>query len=371
MIPFARIGVYGNKIPIIEGLKKFVTMFNNMYLLNHDGNLYAIGSNANGLCGLPSTVTQLSRWTLVQTNVSDIWVNNQLTALISKTDGTFMYTGRDLFLGTNKGAAYGFTDCTSLLGSAGTYRSSLTLTGYNIFYIDGGSNLYGMGYNNNGSLGTGNTTPVQSFRLLATNVKKVVGTLTGDSTSILKNDGSVYGCGENSNYQLGFTSPARPNVFTESPNAAGAIDLQMAHSSIYVLKSDGLYTGGTSFSGQLGNGINANTNVGLARRNIPGTITGFVANNYSCMIYSSGNYYITGQNSLSGTSTENVSTPTLVPSSYIKDIGIKIEDIQFGYRVLYGVLDKDVYGSGIGSGSVLLPYYTGAVTGMQKLGLGL
>lgn len=363
MIPFARINTYNNKLPAQGLIKRFRVMFYNLYYLRTDGNLYSIGYNSNGRAGGDSSVTSFTRWTLVQTGVADIWTNNETTALILKNDGTWMITGRSYPLGISE-TNFGFTDCSSSM--TGVNVSTLYLGNANIFYIDGTFNLMAMGFNTSGSLGLGNTNRYSVWTQINTNVKKVVDTQGGESTIVLKNDATVYSTGSNLYYQLGFTSPSSTTTFLAVPLAAGAIDIQGSYNSLFVLKSDGLYTCGNQFSGQLGTGVASNAGATLAKRTVPGTITGFKAKNYSCIILSSGNYYYWGQNSV-GTGTGDVSTSTLIPAASIANVGLDFSTLQVGYQKLYGQKDDNLYGSGIPGTYVMLPYYTGNVSGLQIL----
>lgn len=371
MIPFARICKYGNIIPTVGTIKRFKVMFSTMYLLNTNGELYVIGSNANGVGGGPQATTLYSRWTLIATDVDDIWCNVHTSALLLMKDGSWKYTGRSYLIGTSS-VSYGFIDCSSSMGTdVKNNLSTLYLSDTSLFYIDPLLDLYAMGLNSSGQLGTGNTTALTSFTKINSNVLKVACAYDGSGSLIIKNDNTVYGTGSNLSYQLGFTSPTSTNVWTVSTAYSGSIDVQMGYDCSYALKADGLYTAGKQFSGQMGNGQNNNNSKTPGKMTVPGTPVAFKANNYSCIVYSTnGSYYMFGQDGITSTSGSSNSQPVLISDALLKNVINNISEVQIGYYAVYSFTNNNIYGSGSATpiNNKMLPYYTTTrVIGLQPL----
>lgn len=368
MFPIPIISKYGNNIPVITGIKKYVSMFAGLLILSTSGDLYAIGQNSNGVFGTGDS-TNLTVWKKINTNVSDFWCSDQSCTLVRKNDGTWQVAGLTRFTGTS--VTYNtYTDCTSYFVQYNSNYRALYLNTENVYIIDNNDNLLGMGRNSSGQLGTGSTANVTSFTQLRTSVNKMTTTMDGLSVAVLHKDGTIFTSGSNSNLQLGYTT-GTANQFKQVTGMSGTVtDVQMGYLCMYVLSTSGLYTCGTQFSGQLGSGVSDNTNRGFSQQSISfGVPSRIWANRYAILMKIGASYYYAGQNMV-GTATSGVSSTTLIPASYIAALNPSDDSIQRGYMKLYALINNNLYGSGsYNAGGImnLLPYFTSNVVGLQVL----
>jgi hypothetical protein len=123
---------------------------------------------------------------------------------------------------------------------------------YHILYIKSNGNLYGIGYNNYGQLGTGDTTTRTSSYLIDTNV---VSCAVSDYTSYyIKNDNTLYGIGYNNYGQLGIGANYN-NQITASMITGSVKQVSAANNCALFVSLDGtLYGMGYNSNGQLGTG---------------------------------------------------------------------------------------------------------------------
>ncbi|WNA16192.1 hypothetical protein XaC1_557 [Xanthomonas phage XaC1] len=369
MFPIPIISKYGNNIPVITGIKKYVAMFNGLMVLSTSGDLYAIGQNSNGMFGTGDT-TAITTWRKINSNVNDVWASDQSGTLVRKNDGTWQTAGLNRFTGSS--VTYNtYTDCTSYFVQYNNNYRALYYNTENVYIIDNNDNLLGMGRNSSGQLGTGNTTAVTSFTQLRTSVNKISFTMDSISVAVLHKDGTVYTCGSNSNLQLGYSTVTTANRFQQVTGISGTVtDVQMGYLCMYVLSTSGLYTCGTQFSGQLGNGVSANTNRSFAQQSISfGVPSKMWGNRYQIIVKIGTSYYFSGQN-MTGSASSGGSNFTLIPASYIANLNPSDDSLQLGYMKLYALVNNNLYGSGnYNAGSVqnLLPYFTANVVGLQLL----
>lgn len=120
--------------------------------------------------------------------------------------------------------------------------------------------LWAIGANNSGMFGTGNTNPLTSWTLIATNVKNFWSDAISNSGVLLyiKNDDTWWCSGLTT--PIGINSTA-VNVFTDRTSNFNAItysninSLQLTYNNISIVTNDGnLYTGGVNTEGRLGDG---------------------------------------------------------------------------------------------------------------------
>lgn len=370
MIPFSRMIQYANTYnpPQIGQIKKYYSSFYGLYVLDTAGNLYAIGRNQFGQLGLPQTVTYQDTWLKINTDVDDMWFDDNACVLVKKTDGSYWTTGRNYW---NSGT--GSAQTTYQFINASTFFSSISiknivLTTYGIWIIDTIDDLYYCGYNQSGWAGTGNTTSVPTLTKITSNVKKVSSVLDGTATAILKNDGTLWTCGSNTYYQLGYTSPNPQPVLTQV-SITSVLDVQMGYNSMYILRSDGIYNCGIQFSGQLGNGLSNNGGKTLGKVTISaGTPTEMYYGRYTCVVKIGTSYYSTGQICTGPTIGNSSVSFTLIDPTYMANLNPT--QIQVGYYKIYAIVNDKLFGCGSYNAQSypnLLPYYTSNVFGLSVL----
>ena len=240
--------------------------------LFREGNLFTWGGNAYGQLGTNDTagrntpVTTLSGGTNWK-QVSGSVYNNAAV----KTDGTLWTWGHNSYgtLGTND-TTHRNTPVTTFAGGTNWKQVIVGGVGFHIAAIKTDGTLWVWGYNNNGQLGINDTTnrntPVQIFAG-GTNWKQVSG---GSShTAAIKTDGTLWVWGYNNNGKLGTNDTT--NRLTPVTTFAGGTNWKQVSAGTFhcsTIKTDGtLWTWGGNAYGQLG--INDTTN-----RNTPVQVFG-------------------------------------------------------------------------------------------------
>ena len=220
--------------------------------LKSDGTLWAWGENSSGQLGINST-TDATVPTQVGTanNWSKIAAGQMISVAI-KTDGTLWIWGDGVL---------GFGDFHTFLvptqiGTA-TYKEVST-SGSSTLAIRTNNTLWAWGWNNNGSVGIGNTstTVVYTPTQIGTASWKYVEANQGASYGI-KTDGTLWAWGFNTDGRLGFGTTS--NVL--SPTQVGSVSIwakvQFGMGFGVAIRTDGsLWGWGSNTQGQLGTGDN-------------------------------------------------------------------------------------------------------------------
>ena len=138
---------------------------------------------------------------------------------------------------------------------------------YHTFILKNDGSLWSCGANGPGQLGlgtSGNSANQTSFTQVTTNINNDVKQIACGSshTFILKNDGSVWGCGSNEDGELGLNDTTYIDTFTQVTtninNDVKQISCGQYHT--FILKNDGsVWSCGDNNWGQLGLGLNDTT----------------------------------------------------------------------------------------------------------------
>jgi alpha-tubulin suppressor-like RCC1 family protein len=175
----------------------------------------------------------------------------------------------------------------------------------NSFVLKNNGQLYAVGANNLGQLGTGDTADLGSFTLVASGVKSFDTAMTWDvyqseHTLILKNDGTVHGTGYNGSRALGLGEDNNDDIssFTEIPVPAGKTPAAVAAGEWHslVLMTDGsVWAAGGNTYGQHGTGSREYTGT-LVPTTIAGGATAVSAGEYHSLVLKDGNVWAAGNN---------------------------------------------------------------------------
>ena len=108
----------------------------------------------------------------------------------------------------------------------------------NLFIKNKDGYIYGIGKNNYGQLGLGDTTDRTTFtKIDIDNVKNIY--YNGEHSFIIKNDGTLWGCGYNSYGQLGLGDTDKRTTFTKvTANVDNIKDIFTLGHGSYILKED-------------------------------------------------------------------------------------------------------------------------------------
>lgn len=244
---------------------RFWVMYNNIWLLTSEGNLFGAGDNAYGQLGIGGTTDRYS-FTKIATLGPD--------------------------------ATHGGTSC-QIAGFAVTNQNENSAANYgSCFAIDTSGRLFAWGYNGGGKLGLGNSTN-QSYPNLVSgvsNVKSVTGGM--QSTYVVDGSGNLFIAGNNQN---GVGGGVSSTSFTDSNQ-----------NNVYqVLNADGYYYGSPTryahghylnTSGELyGVGGNAVGSVGDGTTTQKGTWTRIGGSATYSSVYYAGNAYYLSVAALGGT----------------------------------------------------------------------
>ena len=202
----------------LNGIKKVVggEKGTSFWIIDDNGEVYAIGYNTYGQLGIGNTVDQEN---LVKieglTNIEDIYTNESLDVVIAKDATGNLYAWGRNYIGQ---LGIGNTeDQTSPVKITGLTNIEEVYVGYSsVIAKDKNGNLYAWGDNLDGGLGIGNTedqtSPVKITGL--TNIEEVyIASHTGEAGVIAKDrNGNLYAWGNNESGQLGIGDVEQQNV---------------------------------------------------------------------------------------------------------------------------------------------------------------
>ena len=258
-----------NKI-VQSNIQKMTANQDVIYLLFKSGNLYVMGSNQYGTYGNGRALTgagnanAISTWSLSATGVKDIWTGSGCSVLLLN-NGTYQYCGLNRILGTVSDVSTITTTWSNFtaLNSFITSHSNLTVKkihmgGQALGILMSDDNLYFIGYNSQGQLGTGSTSNQSSVVLSRNNVSDfILGTIL--TLCIDKSTGIMYKAGWNQSGQLGTGDGSSRTTWTSQGTAVTAL-WATASATMFVDSTGNLWGSGEYTAGQLNNNINLVTN---------------------------------------------------------------------------------------------------------------
>ena len=194
-------------------------------------------------------------------------------------------------------------------GDEGKVVKVLSYNG-NVGYLMSNGDLYASGSNTYGQLGTGNTTSVNSFIKIASNVADFV---LGEAIAYITTSGDLYGAGKNSYMMI---DNSDPTVLTFVKIASNVSKVYVGISNIFYLTTSGdLYGRGGNSDYQLAETVGTSVSSVLIASNV----VDFSANNGVSLVYltTSGDLYGRGDNAngnIAESSLTQVKTNTLITS---------------------------------------------------------
>ena len=281
MIPFARIGIYGNKVT--STIKKIQTGFQTLYVLYSNGELWGCGTNSYGQLGLGNT-TSVTQLTLLTSGVLDIWNTNDADVLLRKADGMYV-AGLGQLMGTANTSRTVFTNVNSSFSLMGNYDNIKKVHCNNtVYFLMNDGSTYGCGVNSGGQLGRGSTTRISTVVNLS-----AAGTVLdiGDNGRFgtchrVQSTGVLQGAGSN-NGRFGTASATDSTTWTTQSGAIpmsnfGTTSLMgVSGAGIFVQQGSTLYVSGNQDSGGLGTGVSTGYIYGLNTHTVSFDCTGLSA----------------------------------------------------------------------------------------------
>ncbi len=176
----------------------------NSLFLKTDGSLWAMGWNGYGQLGIPDTVNnQTTPIKIVDSGVTAISSGQGYTLFI-KSDGSLWGMGSS----GNGQLGLGTTDLlipTEIVPFDGVNTVTAVSAGNHSLFLKSDGSLWGMGYNDYGQLGLGNTIAQSSPQKIVNSGVAAISAAGGEGRNslFLRGDGSVWAMGYNANGQLG------------------------------------------------------------------------------------------------------------------------------------------------------------------------
>jgi len=309
MIPFARIGVYGNSAPVLPKIKKLDMADQNMYILYSTGELYARGQQTYSQFGLGNNTRQTS-WILIAEGVDKFWSGGCGTLLLLN-DGTYKFSGIGATIGSS-GTLSTFTDCSAKVAGIPSTYAILN------FYVGRGGTLYALDTNKQlFVIGTNNFNEISSpstvFKLMTDGVDSVV---IGNYCYTVRKGTDYYFQGYNSNGCAGVgnvsINAGIPLTKVTSPSSTIASYINTSSNMVFTDRLTYYGAGTNSNNALAGSGTSATP--GQYSFSNPKTLTSpFVrfadkcynitfGNNFSKLIVCEDGFYYAGQNTVYGES---------------------------------------------------------------------
>ena len=237
--------------------------------LRADGSLWGVGDDESGQLGdgvshLGNPIGPSVPEQIITGNVKAI-AAGAWHSLFLKTDGSLWGMGLEDYGQLGDGVARGqlghsvFTNLPERI-VAGDVMAIAAGTQHSLFLKSDGS-LWGMGWNFNGQLGTGNFISTNlPVLMVASNVVAIAA--GGYHSLFLKSDGSLWGMGMDADGQLGdgsYSTYPTPPIGVDTPEmivASNVVAIAAGQYHSLFLKSDGsLWAMGQNTAGQLGDGF--------------------------------------------------------------------------------------------------------------------
>jgi alpha-tubulin suppressor-like RCC1 family protein len=238
------------------------------FFLKSDSTVWACGSNPLGELG-DGTNTDRSTPVQVVGLSGIIDVSTGLNhALFLKNDGSVWACGNnmegELGDGTNTSVNVPQQVNPTWDGSI----IAIAAGGYHSLFLKSDGSVWSCGYNNTGQLGDGTNTN-KNLAVQAIGLTGITALAAGQMHSVfLDNNGAPWACGFNGEGELGDGSNTNKNMVVQLNSTFGGEVTHIAAGAWHTLliRNDGTQWGcGYNISGQLGNGINANSNVAIER----------------------------------------------------------------------------------------------------------
>ena len=163
------------------------------------------------------------------------------------------------------------------------------------------------GYNSYGQLGTGNTSTVNTWKVIADNTVRVA---AGKKHSlILKSDGTVWASGNNDNGELGNGTTTDSKTYVQVNGLTDVVSIAAGDGFSLALKSDGtVWSWGINTYGQLGNNTTTKSSIPVQVLNLT-SVTQIQAGDYHGLaLKSDGTVWSWGNNNYGQLGIENVAS---------------------------------------------------------------
>ncbi|MBU0677985.1 MAG: chitobiase/beta-hexosaminidase C-terminal domain-containing protein, partial [Verrucomicrobia bacterium] len=181
-------------------------------------------------------------------------------------------------------------------GSVYRIGGSIGAGAYHSVALDSSGNVWSWGYNSQGQLGIGSTTPTTS-PVRVTALVNIDCLDAGDYHNIaLEDDGTVWTWGQGSNGRLGDGYKETRTSPVEVYETASVTDVAAGNSHTLAVKSDGsVWAWGHGYYGQLGNGTTSETSTPTRVQGLSNIVAVTAGDNFSIAMGSDGRLWSWGQ----------------------------------------------------------------------------
>lgn len=369
MLPFVRILEYGNIAPIRITHLRYGDC---CYVLYSNGELYGYGLNVSGTLGQGDKVSRYDRFYLIDTNVR-VFHSCDRSLVYIKNDLTIWCTGEQTSYTISTSQNVSPTNITSYFSTIQIANIKKIQTAKTSIVIQMNDGLvYGIGSNTSGELGTGNTTAVQSLRLISTNAVDISANVS--NIGILDTGSNFLISGNNLYGQLGTGNTTSDYTFKVRINNVRKIEMSL-YGSYCELKTGFTMVCGYNATGELGVG-STNSSVSTFSTLIvggSGSVDLFYNNKISRSFIASASFavvnselYSTGNATATSQNKDNLQIRSYAKA--INPLQLMFDGISSGYSATFMYKGLDIYYTGFSNMNLNA---TGTILTFTKLTKGL
>jgi alpha-tubulin suppressor-like RCC1 family protein len=234
------------------------------FLIDINNNVWAVGYNGVGQLGDGSTANKL--------NFAKVNGDLKAISIVSSYYSTYLLDKDHKVSTTGSGSYYqlgndstanksSFSYCTNSLFTQNKFIKIAAGSNYSVFLIESNHRLYGLGYNAQGQLGTGDTTQKTSPTILNTTTD-IIDVVCGYAHTVaLDINHDVWVTGNNSSGQLGIGTYVNSNVLTKVLTIPKIEKIFCSNNSTFLIDVDGyIWATGYNSGYILGDGTSTNKN---------------------------------------------------------------------------------------------------------------
>lgn len=298
--------------------------------LHQNGTVWAWGDNSVGQLGDGTTTNSLIP---VQVGTDSDWTTisaGHFHTIALKADGTLWGWGNSGAFELTNGP-YPFYHINPIQISSSTDWNKIYGCHFKTFGIKNNGTLWGIGRNNNGDLGVGNTSPLLTLTQIGTDTDWLKISAARESyTLALKTNGTLWAWGNNQNGRLGDGTTINRNAPVQIGNSTWK-DVAAGNIHAIAIKTDGTLWQWGSYGGFLpSSGVSIPISLFPVQVGTDSDWKSVAAGlGYSYAVKEDNTLYAWGNGNLHlfNTSAPSYASPTLIPCSQLSTFGAQVPDL--------------------------------------------